>query len=355
MGYSEIDSATTVTHAFLWDRQSGLRDLGSFGGSDCEARAVNDSAQVVGLAWTAQGHEVAFIWTAKAGLQPLQSFGANAEAHSINLRGEITGVIGVQPVRWARFDAPPRNLGYVLVQGSPVTVNDAGLIAGTSDLPGQGQYNEAVIWKPDSTLVPLGVWSAAGSAAESMNSLGEVVGNSAHGLFDSQVAVLWDQQHNMIDLNTVVTPQWSLVDASGINDNGDITGLGYCGDSYQVYVLWYAGPSGVPGSSRGGRSDPNGPAAGGAPADRARGLVRVLPDPASGPVGLRFENSIPGDVGITILDPAGRVLDRLDRWEPAGVVSLSWDPGSGQAGLRFFRVTLPDGRVANGKGMFLRR
>ena len=52
-----------VYHAFLWDRTSGMRDLGRLGAlvtNGSEARAINGAGEVVGVAFN--GGNTAFYW-----------------------------------------------------------------------------------------------------------------------------------------------------------------------------------------------------------------------------------------------------------------------------------------------------
>jgi len=71
-----------------------LRDLGTLGGPESMALAMNNSGQVVG--WAETDHEVpqthAFLWE-KGGMTDLQTLGGNSsEARDINDRGQIVGV-----------------------------------------------------------------------------------------------------------------------------------------------------------------------------------------------------------------------------------------------------------------------
>jgi probable HAF family extracellular repeat protein len=65
VGYSELRDGST--HAFSWTEQGGMIDLGTLGGQYSVANAVNASGQVVGWSTTADGIQHAFTWTRRAG------------------------------------------------------------------------------------------------------------------------------------------------------------------------------------------------------------------------------------------------------------------------------------------------
>ncbi len=79
-------------HAFRWTAATGMADLGTLGGAESAAFAVNgDGSVIVGSSLTSQstGSSQAFRWTAKTGMQALTKL-VNAPQRLI-----VQSVIGV--------------------------------------------------------------------------------------------------------------------------------------------------------------------------------------------------------------------------------------------------------------------
>lgn len=128
-------------HAFLWDKEEGLKDLGSLpGGSSSAANWINDAGEVVGGSNSSNGDR-AVLWKngAMIDLGILQG-DCSSEAWAINSQGQIVGnsspdcVQDGNAVLWENGGAPI-NLNTLVLPGSGVTVvfaidiNDRGEIA----------------------------------------------------------------------------------------------------------------------------------------------------------------------------------------------------------------------------------
>jgi probable HAF family extracellular repeat protein len=98
--YAAINNAGQVVgavgvgqRAFSWTAEGGMVDLGTLGGANSYAYAVNDSGQVVGYSYIpgdAAFH--AFSWTADGGMVDLGTLGgANSYAYAVNDSGQVVG------------------------------------------------------------------------------------------------------------------------------------------------------------------------------------------------------------------------------------------------------------------------
>jgi probable HAF family extracellular repeat protein len=257
-----------ATHAFFWEKQSGIQDLGTLPGGDYSAAySINDTGVVVGSSNTADNMH-AFSWTSSQGLHDLGALpgSASSSASSINNQGQIAGASGGHAVLWsngqiqdlgtlggATSEAHDVN-GFGMVTGVSDTaagpraflwkdgtmqdlgvlpgdtssradhVNNNGMVVGASE--GSGGVR-AFVWTAGNEMRPLS--SAAGiySEAFGVNNLGQVVGETSSAL--GTRAFLWTSQNGMVDLNDAVTGLPSdvvLTGALAINDKGQIVAFG---------------------------------------------------------------------------------------------------------------------------------
>jgi probable HAF family extracellular repeat protein len=95
------ESGSTVTvHAILWTATTGMKDLGLLNNSLwTSATAINDSGEVVGVAYPPHGNPYhAFIWTQAGGMKDLNQLIPSGTgwilvwATGVNAKGQITGI-----------------------------------------------------------------------------------------------------------------------------------------------------------------------------------------------------------------------------------------------------------------------
>lgn len=176
---------------FLWENGK-MTNLGTLGGSAGIGVCSNNRLQVIGRS-SLSGHPAACS----------------------------TGEPGCHAFLWQR--GTMHDLGTLGGDNSePIWINDAGEIAGSADLPGDGIHH-AVRWK-DGQITDIGtVGGDACSRGKAINAKGQIVGGSSD-CNDFLHAFLWDESGPMIDLNTVI-PAGSglqLTYAFNINDRGEI-------------------------------------------------------------------------------------------------------------------------------------
>jgi len=149
VGWAQTGSAW---HAFLWEVGSNggpagnpeMKDLGTLGGANSYAQAINALGQVVGLSDVAGGSH-AFLWDSgvMVDLDPLSI--AFSEGYDLNNTGWVVGHVGTgdasQAALWTEIgvrhdlnDLLDNGSGWVLKEAR--AINEAGQIAGWGTLNG---------------------------------------------------------------------------------------------------------------------------------------------------------------------------------------------------------------------------
>jgi probable HAF family extracellular repeat protein len=223
-----------LTEAVLW-KNGTLIDLGTLGGNQSSAGAVNDFGQVVGTALNgitdpapgsaglvaAQNCAVtpinttearAFLWQ-NGVMHDLGTLGGpDAGASLINDRGQVagqsftnatvnasTGYPTLDPFLWQ--NGKMRDLGTLGgTSGTATWLTPAGVVAGTSDLAGD-QTHHAFLF--DGALRDLGTLGGSNSEAFEANDAGDIVGRADFSPSNPHHhAFLW-RNGKMADLGTV--------------------------------------------------------------------------------------------------------------------------------------------------------
>lgn len=220
-GYSE--TTDWESHAFL-SKDGSMQDVGGPGGGYSTAYAVNNSGEIVGISYNNMGQNTAFssidgimTYLPDLGIQDSQAYAINNLGQIV---GRVTGPDGrYRAVLWQ--DGGITDLG---ITGTANAINDLGEIVGLEYAP--NITLRAFLWINGQKTVLEGLGGSS-SIPHDINIKGQIVGQSS--LLDGRtVACIWENGI-CTDLNSFILPDsgWELIEATGINDDGDITGWGY--------------------------------------------------------------------------------------------------------------------------------
>ncbi len=225
IGYSGSDAGS----AFIWDSTNGMRYLDGIGSSYSEAYAINNSGQVVGYAFGS-----AFLWDSTSGVTNLGS----GTPFGINDAGQVVGASGGHAFLWEEGEM----LDLGTLGGSysrAYAINEVGQVVGRAELAGGDRH--AFLWE-DGEMIDLGTLGGSDSRTKDINNAGQVVGYSY--LDPDSVGYrgfLWDSENGMIELSDLLFDDsgWErLTYANAINNYGQIVGQGKtAGGEYHAFLM----------------------------------------------------------------------------------------------------------------------
>jgi probable HAF family extracellular repeat protein len=233
-GYSMLDYSTS--HAFIYSAGS-MKDLGTLGSGNSAGAGINASGQVTGYS---SNH--AFLYS-NGTMTDLGTLGGKfSGGAAINDSGQVTGgstTAGDTTSHAFLYTAGTMtDLGDLGGSGSEGTgINAFGQVAG--DFYTQNGLARDVFLYSGSTMSDLGTLSGGNSVAAVINNFDQIVGVSVLPDGQTRLALLYTPGAGIVDLNTVAPSGsgWTLTNAMGINDAGQITGVGFAPGGFEHAFL----------------------------------------------------------------------------------------------------------------------
>ena len=206
-------------------------------GTCTRPRSINDSDQVVGVASVGVGVQHAFLYAGGGVIDigqlivNINNSQTNSTATDVNNSGHVVGWSAVnsdEPRAFLYKDGVMSILSPENGRSVASGINDSGQVVGHSNFNNRfGGGLTAFIYE-DGVMTNLGTLpGAVWGMARSINNRGRVVGVAFDEIFVPSRAFLYSGGV-MHDLNDLIPPGsgWKLVDATDINDFGQIVGVG---------------------------------------------------------------------------------------------------------------------------------
>jgi probable HAF family extracellular repeat protein len=218
-------------------------DLGTLGGASSGAVDINASGQIAGTSDTADGSH-AFLWTRGQGMRDLPGISSPARtwAADMNDAGEVAGAssgIDVSVVVWTPSVV---DLGVEGGSGSgAVAVNNAGQVAGNAVFSVLSSTVYAFAWTPSGGPVYLaGLGKKHHTVVRAENDAGQVVGESSTDDFYAfpTHAFSWTAPGGMADLGTLGAGAAGSSSAVAVNQSGQVAGMSQTSSGAEHAFSW---------------------------------------------------------------------------------------------------------------------
>lgn len=225
-----------------------VQDIGTLGGAEAYATALNEAGQVTGYSLSPSGSYHAFRWSQAACMVDLGTLPdtEESEGFAINTQGQVAGFAAgaLQPPRafvWSEstgmLDIGKLGTGSAVAQA----INDSGIAAGYSDAVDGNTH--AFVWSAASGMADLGTLGGIDSYATLINNAGQVAGYSAisnaSGFFYH--GFVWDQVNGMVDIGTLSGLGSAVL---AMNASGQVAGVSDKNELFQ-HAIWWSRADGI--------------------------------------------------------------------------------------------------------------
>lgn len=244
VGRSEV-GAGTQTRPFRNPPGGAMESLGTLGGDFGTAYDINNSGVITGVSSNGSVGR-AFIWEEGVGISEIGNFtmaGAST-GYGINSAGHVAGVGTTAAGNMHAFfwdGMSFTDLETIAMGESSVAmaINDSDTVVGLGALDEFGSTYGAFIWTSMGGIVKLDELFAYDTRAMDINNDGDVVGWSWIDGAGNSRAVLWEDGGSIVNLNDRIDPMsgWLLMNATGINNAGQIVGVGEIDDQSRAFLL----------------------------------------------------------------------------------------------------------------------
>lgn len=232
---------TGEEHGFVWSALGGISDLGTLGGSASSAADINDGGEIVGTAQNVAQEVRVVIWGAAGGASDLQDLaGGGYVPAALNAAGDVAGTLtlpgGEERAFYWTSAGGVTDLGTLGGTGSfAADLNDAGAVVGRTYLPPDTTDLRGFYWSVSTAMIVVGTLSGGETAATAVNASGLVVGYSQTA--SGPHAFSWSAQGAtvMMDLGTLGgCCSW----AYGVNDLGHVVGTSTVDSGERRAFIW---------------------------------------------------------------------------------------------------------------------
>jgi probable HAF family extracellular repeat protein len=247
----------TQLRAFLLQKNGSMQDIGTLGGPDTFALAINEHGQITGQSYTSATPNTdngpfcppgvptqdPFLWDNETMTDIGTLGGTCGFPNRLNNRGQVVGDSfladnqTVHPFFWDR--GVLSDLGTLGgPDGEALDLSDSGLVVGRADLA-DGTHH-AFVWKKG-TMIDVGVVPGdLCTNGRAINSRGQAIGTSTDCMGNVQHMFLWENG-SIHDLTAMILPgsDIEVFEAWDMNDRGEIAAVGMLpnGDQHAVLLV----------------------------------------------------------------------------------------------------------------------